>query len=46
MANVTSLDLQELKDTAIRVPWWYMEYRPRLIATKDPRRKSFGGRKR
>ena len=46
MANITSLDLQELKDTAIRVPWWYMEYRPRLIATKNPRRKSFGGRKR
>lgn len=43
MANVTSLKLQDLKDTFIRAPWWYMEYRPKLIASKNPRRKASGG---
>ena len=28
-----------LKDTAVRVPWWYMKLRPRLI-TKDLKRKA------
>lgn len=32
MSNMTSLHLQELKDTAIRAPWWYMEYRPKLLS--------------
>lgn len=45
MANVTSLKLQDLKDTFIRAPWWYMEYRPKFIASKNPRRKAPGGSK-
>lgn len=29
---------EELKDTAVRAPWWYMKYRPKLI-TKNSVRK-------
>lgn len=45
MSNVTSMKLQDLKDTFIRAPWWYMEYRPKFIASKNLRRKAFGGKK-
>lgn len=45
MTNLTSLRLQDLKDTFIRAPWWYMEYRPKFLAPKNPRRKAPGGRK-
>ena len=45
MSNVTSIHLQELKDTAIRAPWWYMKYRPKVLAYKNIQRKSTGGRK-
>jgi|LSQX01.1.fsa_nt_gb spore germination protein KA len=38
--NVTSLKGQEIKDTAIRVPWWYMRTRPPLMAQKNRKRMS------
>ncbi|WIF95766.1 spore germination protein [Caminicella sporogenes] len=35
MSNLDSLSEQEIKDTAIRAPWWIMNYRSKLIAAKD-----------
>ena len=32
MYGLMSLNIQDLKDTAIRMPWWYMKYRPGLIS--------------
>ncbi|NLP46512.1 MAG: spore germination protein [Epulopiscium sp.] len=42
MQTLNSLHPQDLKDTAIRAPWWYMKYRPHLI-TFNRRRKFPGG---
>lgn len=39
MLNLTSLDPQDLKDTAIRAPWWYMKHRPKYMS-KDNKRKA------
>ncbi|SHJ64082.1 spore germination protein [Tepidibacter formicigenes] len=39
MLNLGSIDTQDLKDTTIRAPWWYMHYRPKLIANKNLERK-------
>lgn len=44
MTNLTTLNLQDLKDTGIRAPIWYMKYRPKYIASKNPIR-SNGGKK-
>jgi len=41
MSNLGSLRKQEVKDTAIRVPWWDMQYRPKLIADKNVKRESY-----
>lgn len=35
MTEFGSLDPKDLKDTAIRAPWWYMRYRPKLIGSKN-----------
>lgn len=35
MSYIGSLKFQELKDTAIRAPWWLMYYRPRLLARSN-----------
>ncbi|MBU5440140.1 spore germination protein [Tissierella sp. MSJ-40] len=43
MSNLTSLHLQELKDTTIRSPWWYMKDRPGSLS-KNLRRTSRGQR--
>ncbi|QUH19234.1 spore germination protein [Alkaliphilus sp. B6464] len=43
MANLTSLHLQDLKDTAIRAPWWYMKYRPKFLTYKNIKREASGG---
>ncbi len=32
--------LEELKDTAIRAPWWYMKYRQRLLSSNILRNKT------
>ncbi|QXM05081.1 spore germination protein [Crassaminicella indica] len=39
MTNIGSVKMQDIKDTAIRAPWWYMYYRPKLIGGKNPIRK-------
>lgn len=48
MLNVGSLKGQDIKDTIIRAPWWYMEYRPKIIGAKDiirqKKRQVFGKR--
>ncbi|MFT9494389.1 spore germination protein [Anaerosolibacter sp.] len=36
MLHLGSIDKEDVKDTIIRAPWWYMHYRPKLIGTKDP----------
>ncbi|MBC9785809.1 spore germination protein [Heliobacterium chlorum] len=43
LSNLTSIHLQELKDTAVRAPWWWMTYRPRLLS-RDKRRLADPGR--
>ncbi len=35
MLDIGSLQTQDIKDTAIRVPWWVMNYRPKLINKLD-----------
>ncbi|QZY54581.1 spore germination protein [Crassaminicella profunda] len=39
MTPIGSLKMQDIKDTFIRAPWWYMYYRPKLIGDKNPIRK-------
>lgn len=39
MINIGSIKLQDIKDTAIRAPWWLMYYRPKLMGAKNPIRK-------
>jgi len=39
MMNLVSTKLQDIKDTSIRAPWWYMQYRPKFISSKNRIRK-------
>ncbi|WZL72587.1 spore germination protein [Clostridiaceae bacterium 35-E11] len=39
MINMSSFNKQEIKDTIIRAPWWYMYYRPKLIGDRNVIRK-------
>lgn len=43
--DLVSFKLQDLKDTYIRMPWWYMKNRPKFIAVKNIIRKSSGGKR-
>ncbi|MBB6216871.1 spore germination protein KA [Anaerosolibacter carboniphilus] len=36
MLQLGSINKQDIKDTIIRAPWWYMYYRPKLIGGKNP----------
>jgi len=45
IVNYSKFDFQNVKDTIVRAPWWYMEYRPKVLAVKNLKRKSSGGRK-
>ena len=40
MLNVGALNKQDVKDTTVRAPWWYMDYRPKLISKVDSIRES------
>lgn len=42
MTNLTTFNMQSLKDTGFRAPRWYMKYRPKYIARKDPIRSNGG----
>jgi spore germination protein KA len=44
MTNLTTFNMQALKDTGIRAPRWYMRYRPKYIGDNNPIRNS-GGKK-
>jgi len=39
MLSIGSISKQEIKDTFIRAPWWYMYYRTKLINDKNSVRK-------
>lgn len=43
MLNIGSLSLQDIKDTAIRAPWWVMYLRPKLIGDNDKVRQTNDG---
>jgi spore germination protein KA len=45
MTSLNSLNLQDLKDTVIRAPWWYMEYRPKFIGAINRIRQFTGDHK-
>ena len=38
MLGVGELKFQDIKDTAIRAPWWYMNLRPAIIGKKNRKR--------
>lgn len=35
MLNVGDIKFEDIKDTTIRAPWWLMEYRPKLLSSKN-----------
>lgn len=41
LSPLAPLSLRDLKDTFIRVPWWAMFTRPRLIGTREPARQDY-----
>lgn len=45
MTSLNSLNFQDLKDTVIRAPWWYMKYRPKFIGALNRIRQSGGDKK-
>ncbi|WP_347490662.1 spore germination protein [Desulfoscipio sp. XC116] len=42
LAPLSPVITQDLKDSAIRVPWWAMHKRPHLIGQKNPQREAPG----
>ncbi|WP_425449393.1 spore germination protein [Dethiothermospora halolimnae] len=46
MINVGSINKQDLKDTAIRAPWWFMYYRPKLLSSKNAIRRPYAYKRR
>ncbi|HEX9060344.1 MAG TPA: spore germination protein [Clostridia bacterium] len=46
MLTLMTFSTEDLKDTAVRVPWIYMRYRPRFIAKGNRIRNAAGGRKK
>ena len=46
MLSLTNFKVQEIKDTAIRLPWIYMKYRPKFITANNRLRKAGGGRRK
>lgn len=43
MLNIGSLNMQDIKDTAIRAPWWVMYLRPKLIGDNNKVRQTNDG---
>ena len=37
--NVSTAELQDIKDTVIRVPWWWMKLRPKNITVRGNRKR-------
>ncbi len=45
MTELSSYKLEDVKDTVIRAPWWWMQRRPKLITKKNrPKRKRIEGK--
>lgn len=42
MLQLTTLDARELKDTAVRAPWWFMRSRPKFITANRVRQAGRG----
>lgn len=42
MSGIGTFNPEDIKDTAIRVPWWYMKYRPRFASMKNQIRQKDG----
>jgi spore germination protein KA len=42
MTSLNEINFQDLKDTVIRAPWWYMKYRPKLMGALNRIRQSEG----
>lgn len=42
LSPIAPLTVKDLKDTFVRVPWWAMFTRPRVIGYKEPKRQDFG----
>jgi spore germination protein KA len=42
LAPVAPIITEDLKDSAVRAPWWAMDKRPHLIGQNDPRREAPG----
>jgi spore germination protein KA len=42
MSGIGEANFQDIKDTAIRVPWWHMNYRPWFASRKNRKRQSGG----
>ncbi len=40
MLNIGSIRAQDIKDTMVRAPWWYMEKRPKIIGSRNLIRKT------
>ena len=45
MLTEGSIRYEDIKDSTIRAPWWYMQYRPQLITMKNRRRMGKTSRK-
>lgn len=46
MLNVTNLKLDDMKDTIVRVPWDFLRFRSKLIASNNLVRNNSGGKKK
>lgn len=42
LSPIAPLTVRDLKDTFVRVPWWAMITRPRVIGNKEPKRQNLG----
>lgn len=45
MTSVGSIKPEDIKDTFVRAPWWYMNARPKMFMGKESRRQSMDSRK-
>jgi spore germination protein KA len=43
--NLSRINSENIKDTVIRAPWWYMKYRPKFISPINTKRQSGRGKK-
>jgi spore germination protein KA len=44
MSYIMTFEKEDIQDTLVRMPWWYMNYRPRMIAKDRKRKRKEGNR--